>query len=150
MKKIKHFDPSESLYEKSVTSYAKHDEELTDIYFNTNKAEFDDSNIDKIQPLIDILNLYPEAKLTLVGHSDNTGSSLYNMQLSNKRAQTVENAFTKAGIDVSRITVVAKGEEEPASTTVRFKENLRIGEFKLGYLNFDTIGRKVPRYMRGT
>lgn len=56
----------------------------------------------------------PDSKVTLIGHTDDQGSEVYNQILSIKRAQYVADKLTAAGIDPSRILVDSRGEIEPA------------------------------------
>jgi outer membrane protein OmpA-like peptidoglycan-associated protein len=50
------------------------------------------------------------------GHTDQTGSEQYNLQLSERRANAVKNALTQKGIDAIRITPVGMGECCPVSS----------------------------------
>jgi outer membrane protein OmpA-like peptidoglycan-associated protein len=59
---------------------------------------------------------YPNAKLTIEGHTDNTGTNAHNMKLSNDRAKSVVDYLVSKGIDASRLTAVGFGEEKPVTT----------------------------------
>ncbi|HET6767123.1 MAG TPA: OmpA family protein [Chitinophagaceae bacterium] len=86
------------------------------IYFNTNKATLQNISYDPLNQLVDILNKYPTAKLTIEGHTDNTGTNAHNMQLSESRAKTVMSYLTGKGIPANRLTAVGYGEENPVAT----------------------------------
>lgn len=86
------------------------------IYFNTNKATLQTISYDPLNQLVDILNKYPNAKLTIEGHTDNTGTNAYNIQLSGSRAKTVLSYLTSKGIAANRLTAVGYGEEKPVAT----------------------------------
>lgn len=62
---------------------------------------------------INIMKKYPEAKLVLVGHTDNKGTDEYNYQLGLLRAQAVKNYMVEHGIAPSRLSVESKGSTEP-------------------------------------
>lgn len=47
------------------------------------------------------------------GHTDASGSERYNLNLSDRRADSVEAFLVSQGIDVSRLSVVAMGESVP-------------------------------------
>ena len=66
--------------------------------------------------LADILNKYPNAKLTIEGHTDNTGSNAYNLTLSKNRAQAVVDYLVTKGIAISRLNAVGFGEDKPVTT----------------------------------
>jgi OmpA-OmpF porin, OOP family len=51
--------------------------------------------------------------LELIGHTDSQGSDDYNLELSQKRANSVKNFLIKEGVAESRITAIGKGESEP-------------------------------------
>jgi OOP family OmpA-OmpF porin len=57
--------------------------------------------------------------LTVVGHTDSTGSADYNQSLSEKRAQAVADALAAQGIDQGMITVQGMGESSPIADNKR-------------------------------
>ena len=86
------------------------------IYFHTNKATLQQISYDPLDQLADILTRYPNAQLTIEGHTDNTGSNAYNLKLSNDRAKSVVDYLVSKGIAASRLTAVGYGEEKPVTT----------------------------------
>jgi len=86
------------------------------IYFHTNKATLQQISHDPLDQLVDILKRYPNASLVIEGHTDNTGSNAYNIELSENRANAVKNYLTGKGIDGSRLTATGYGEEKPVTT----------------------------------
>ncbi|MGV8834766.1 OmpA family protein [Cellvibrio sp.] len=62
------------------------------------------------------LKKYPDTKAVIEGHTDNVGNDQFNMQLSQRRADSVLQYLVGQQIDASRISTVARGEAEPAST----------------------------------
>src|SRR5687767_13090477 len=86
------------------------------IYFHTNKATLQQISHDPLDQLVDILKRYPNATLVIEGHTDNTGSNAYNIELSENRANAVKNYLTGKGIDGSRLTATGYGEEKPVTT----------------------------------
>ena len=57
------------------------------------------------------------SKFVIEGHTDATGSEEYNLNLSIKRATSVENYLVDKGVDISRLTTVGKGEKDLLDTT---------------------------------
>lgn len=86
------------------------------IYFHTSKATLQEISYDPLNQLADILVKYPNAKLTIEGHTDNIGSNAYNLTLSNDRAKAVVDYLLGKGIAASRLKAVGLGEEKPIAT----------------------------------
>lgn len=65
------------------------------------------------------LNQYPNSRVEVVGHTDDTGRDAYNMDLSQRRAQSVAGILTAAGVNGNRIVATGRGETQPiaANTT---------------------------------
>jgi|GEM_PF-4013082 len=55
--------------------------------------------------------------ITINGHTDNSGTSSYNLKLSNDRAMAVLQALRKLGIPTTKMTAVGHGSNKPISTT---------------------------------
>ena len=71
----------------------------------------------------------PEMELLIVGHTDNTGSRDFNMELSEKRAESVKAWLVNKGIDASRLTTTGKGPDEPIvpnTTPENLQKNRRV------------------------
>lgn len=62
------------------------------------------------------LNQYPNSRIEVVGHTDNTGTAAYNADLSQRRAQSVAGILTAAGVSSGRIVAVGRGESQPIAT----------------------------------
>ena len=56
--------------------------------------------------------------MQVVGHTDNTGSSTYNLGLSQQRAQAVVSLLDAYGTSAGRLTTVARGEEQPIASNL--------------------------------
>lgn len=89
--------------------------EPLDVYFQTGS-----SNIIRTQEVDDWLELArnylaenPEAKLSVTGHTDNTGTDAINDPLSETRASTVSNILSNEGFSSSNLVVSGKGSREP-------------------------------------
>ncbi len=62
------------------------------------------------------LKQFPDTDVTVVGHTDNTGSEQLNRDLSEKRAQSVVNYLESQGIPASRLKAVGMGENDPVAS----------------------------------
>jgi outer membrane protein OmpA-like peptidoglycan-associated protein len=59
------------------------------------------------------LKKYPNTQLLIVGHTDALGSTMYNQDLSARRASSASRYLTMHGLAVSRMQTSGKGELEP-------------------------------------
>ncbi|MBM1220301.1 OmpA family protein [Ponticoccus sp. SC2-23] len=64
------------------------------------------------------LNNYPNTRVTVEGHTDNTGSAEYNQDLSERRAQSVASVLISGGVSPSRITSIGRGENAPVASNL--------------------------------
>ena len=54
-------------------------------------------------------------RLTIVGHTDSTGSDAINDPLSRERAMAVRDYLSSRGVAASRVTVAGRGSREPVA-----------------------------------
>ena len=88
-----------------------------------NEVSFDvDSAVVKpaFQPTLakvaEVLTRYGENQVTIVGHTDSTGSDAYNLLLSQRRAAAVLAELTRLGVPASRLQALGRGESEPRAS----------------------------------
>ncbi|RJE81309.1 OmpA family protein [Paracoccus sp. JM45] len=62
------------------------------------------------------LNEYPNSRVEVIGHTDNTGSAAYNLDLSQRRAQSVSGILSAAGVSQSRLVAVGRGLTQPVAS----------------------------------
>lgn len=62
------------------------------------------------------LNQYPNSRVEIYGHTDSTASDAHNMDLSQRRAQSVGGILTAAGVSGSRLTMIGRGESQPVAS----------------------------------
>ncbi len=86
---------------------------LPQAYFSFDSAKLGTDDEQELQAVADCLvsGKLAEASVTLVGHSDPQGSSAYNEDLSEDRAQSVMQFLERAGVGVERMEVMPMGEE---------------------------------------
>lgn len=86
---------------------------LRGIVFESDKADL--SQISEKELLITLRKMEndPNLKIEVRGYTDNTGSSEYNIELSQKRADAVRLWLVKRGIDAMRIKAIGLGESNP-------------------------------------
>jgi OOP family OmpA-OmpF porin len=87
------------------------------INFNTASAEISGSSAREVERIYNLLIQAENTKLTIVGHTDNTGNPDANLALSKSRAQAVVTYLEQKGIPANRFQMVdGKGQNEPVST----------------------------------
>ncbi len=105
------------------------------IYFITGSAKLDKRSNKGLDEVVRIMGENPDAKLTVDGHTDNTGSDELNDKLSQNRAEAVKAYLSSKGVDASRLTATGYGEKQPVAdnkTAAGRQKNRRV-EMKLGY-----------------
>jgi len=86
------------------------------LLFDVNKATLRDASKAELTKLAQILNKYPDTNILVEGHTDNTGSEEYNLELSRQRAQSVENYLASLNVDPTRFTIMGYGESQPVAS----------------------------------
>jgi peptidoglycan-associated lipoprotein len=89
-----------------------------EVYFGRGDAELTTAGRQRVKAYAAWLNANPDVQVTIEGHADTTGPADLNMALSERRANTVKDALTEAGVDGSRLEVQAFGSDKP-----RYKNN---------------------------
>lgn len=80
---------------------------LYGIYFDTGKADVKPESIDTLEQIAKFLTAAPDAKLLVVGHTDNVGNFASNMELSRRRAEAVVNLLLATyDVDADRLMPV--------------------------------------------
>ena len=89
---------------------------LQNIQFELNSHRISGDYSSVIEKVAASLNSRSDIKaLTVVGHTDSTGSADYNQSLSEKRAQAVADALAAQGVDQGMMTVKGMGESSPVA-----------------------------------
>ena len=61
---------------------------------------------------------YPNSRIEVIGHTDNTGSAAYNQDLSQRRAVSVASILRESGVPGSRIAAYGRGEDQPIASNL--------------------------------
>ncbi len=89
---------------------------------------FDDSKLltpNQLSSIINKLKKFPQAKVILTGHTDSTGDSQYNLELSKKRVNTIKEYLIAQGVNVEQIEADSFGEEKPIIDTPTTKHQYK-------------------------
>lgn len=85
------------------------------VYFRTGSDILKVSSKRKLKELVSILNDYPELNMIIEGHTDSRGDEAKNMDLSQRRADSVKAYLVKKGLSSSRFTTMGYGETLPVA-----------------------------------
>ncbi len=89
---------------------------LGDLLFETGKAELKGGTASNLSKLSAFLTSYPDRTVVIEGHTDSVGSDDYNMSLSQRRANSVQQFLLAQGIAPNRINASGKGENFPVAS----------------------------------
>ena len=89
-----------------------------DILFDVDSAVVKPALQSDLRVLAQSLQKYPGSTVQVVGHTDNTGTAVYNQDLSVRRAGAVSGILIGAGVEPSRIQSFGRGEDQPIATNL--------------------------------
>jgi outer membrane protein OmpA-like peptidoglycan-associated protein len=106
---------------------------LRSIQFDKGKATLLFESYKHLEPLYRLMELHPNLRIRISGHTDNTGEKGLNMELSKGRALSVANFLTNNGINPDRLEVEGCGPNQPitSNTTEAGRALNRRVEFKV-------------------
>lgn len=84
---------------------------ILNVYFSHDGVQ--PLSLEGIQGLLQMMKSSPTMRVEIGGHTDNSGSDEYNLDLSKRRAYAVRDMLIKGGADGSRITAVGYGKTKP-------------------------------------
>ncbi len=119
------------------------------LLFRINSVDLSDSARYNLEKIAVVFNKYPETIILVEGHTDNTGTEEYNMDLSKKRAYAVSDYLIAQGVAKSRFEIKWYGEAQPKysnDTEADRKMNRRVevGVIANSQLKKDAENGKVP------
>ncbi|SEP97575.1 OmpA family protein [Thalassovita taeanensis] len=89
-----------------------------DILFATDSTYVQPILQDDLRAVAASLNRYPDSRVQVVGHTDNTGSAAYNLDLSQRRASSVSSILINSGVSANRVQTIGRGEDQPIATNL--------------------------------
>ena len=106
---------------------------LNNLFFELDKYELKPQSETELQEVVDFLNQNPGLKIEIGGHTDNSGTEVYNQHLSEKRAKSVADFLKDHQIPTTRVVIKgygAKSPVKPNNSDENRQQNRRI-EFKI-------------------
>ena len=89
---------------------------LDNIFFELNSSNLKDESLVELNKIIKFMASNPFLVIEIGGHTDNSGSKAYNLNLSNDRAKSVKDALVQKGIPSDRIQTKGYGMSVPLNT----------------------------------
>jgi outer membrane protein OmpA-like peptidoglycan-associated protein len=86
------------------------------ITFSTDSADINSSFYPVLNSVAKVLNKYSNSTVMVSGHTDNTGSAEYNLNLSKNRAGAVAAYLQGQGVKASRFEVLGMGFSNPIAS----------------------------------
>jgi len=83
------------------------------ILFDVDKTDLKSAAKTNLNNLSASLQNNPQTNITIIGHTDTTGSADHNMDLSIRRAEAVRSYIVADNVNSSRLSTVGKGSTEP-------------------------------------
>ena len=89
---------------------------LPNVQFETDKDILVPGSLPDIQKLAEFLNKKEYIKAVIMGHTDNVGDSIRNVDLSKRRARAVKEMLVRLGVESSRIQTEGFGPSKPRAS----------------------------------
>lgn len=86
---------------------------LENIYFEYNESYIRADAAKELDKLVTLLNDNTDLKIEMGSHTDSVASEAYNIELSQRRAESTVNYLIKKGIDPARLVAKGYGESKP-------------------------------------
>lgn len=99
------------------------------VYFDWNRAELSAEGLAVLGDAAARAKTGQYTRIEATGHADRSGPAAFNVLLSLKRAKAVQTELVRLGIPETEVTVVARGEDDPAVATpdgARESKNRRV------------------------
>ena len=99
------------------------------IYFDHNSNELPHTAYATLDDIVKLTSQRPDVKITVEGYTDSYGSTIYNKQLSQYRADMVKNYLIGNGISPAKISAHGRGPENPIKPNETYegrKQNRRV------------------------
>lgn len=100
-----------------------------DILFEVNSTDLSPGSVSTIGAVADVLRHYDKTLIEVDGYTDTTGSDQYNLDLSQRRAESVANVLADDGVNPARLSPRGFGETHlkvPTGDNVNEPRNRRV------------------------
>lgn len=106
-------DPGDELSQKNIKESQEKYKKHMRVYFYTGSYEVNEDYLFRLDMIADVMKEDEEARYLIIGHTDDVGSESFNMDLSKKRAEWINDYLMNKGIESDSIKIEFKGENNP-------------------------------------
>lgn len=116
---------------------------INNIYYDFDKATLKDESRSELDKLVIILKDNPNLKVEISSHTDSRGNDAYNMDLSQRRAQSVVDFLVVNGIKKDRLIAKGYGKNRPIIKDAKTEEDHALNRrtsfsiIGIGKINYD-------------
>lgn len=103
-------DVEASIRGKDFTEVAN----LQTIFFDLDSSQIKGTAYDTLAKNADFLKAHPDMEIRVDGHTDERGTTEYNLALAQRRASAIRSYYKGLGIAAKRIGTLSWGEDKPA------------------------------------
>lgn len=89
-----------------------------DLLFATDSATVRSDLTADLRTVAASLLKYPNSRIEVIGHTDNTGTVAYNQDLSQRRAVSVSGVLRESGVPGGRLSAYGRGEDQPVASNL--------------------------------
>jgi len=89
---------------------------LGDVLFESGQTELREEAMASLVEVVDLLQSEPDKNIRIEGHTDAVGDADTNLEISQKRADSVLKALVSLGVDGGRVTTQGMGEDFPIAS----------------------------------
>ena len=130
---------------------------LKNIYYDFDKWDILPESAMQLDQVVSLTKENPDMKVELSSHTDSRGSAIYNMRLSQLRAQSAVDYIVSKGIDKLRVKGTGYGETQLINkckdgvecTPAEHRENRRTELFIPGFYKGEPVAQKIGDYSNG-
>src|SRR5690242_16335908 len=109
--------------------------------FDFNKATVNDEDGLKLMKEVRSMKNVTWQTITVAGHTDNIGPEPYNVKLSEKRAEAVQEFLIGKGVKPERIKTEAKGPHDPIATNKTKEGRAQNRRTEIEFVGLQSVGQ---------
>ena len=106
-----------------------------EVIFEPGSAAFASGSRQALESIVQLLRGYPEHRVRISGHTDNTGRPQVNLRISRERAQAVANYLISSGVSAAQVTAQGYGASQPIADNATEDGRARNRRVEISYTN---------------
>ena len=106
-----------------------------EVIFEPGSAAFASGSRQALESIVQLLRGYPEHRVRISGHTDNTGRPQVNLRISRERAQAVADYLISSGVAAAQVTAQGYGASQPIADNATEDGRARNRRIEISYTN---------------